>query len=128
MTSLADIAEQLLAAARVPPWNEPDPGRVVSPRSECLRIGNACNQGRGQHRADARNLSETHARLIGSVPSSYHAIELKDLCLQDPQLDAERRDASSCNLWHPLVVRIGNDTNQVLDTLTANRRHDPELR
>ena len=46
------------------------------------------------------------ARLVGSVPSHDHSIELQDLLLEAEQLITERGKARAGNLWHPLVVRV----------------------
>src|SRR5262245_13460613 len=84
VASFTDVAELFLATARVLLGHEADPSREVSPRSEGPRITDAGNQSRGQCRADARDLIEPLARLIGSVPGIDQAIELQDLGLQPP--------------------------------------------
>ena len=40
---------------------------------------------------------------------------------------AQRGKASPYNLRHPLIVRIGNDTQQVLDAFAPDRCNDPKL-
>src|SRR6516162_4667168 len=86
---LADTAEPVLAAARVLLRHEPDPGREVPTRSEGLRVGNTGDQSSGQCRADARDLIEPFARLIGSVPGHDLAVKFEDLGFQHPQLNSE---------------------------------------
>src|SRR4029077_3515869 len=120
-------AEPLLAAARILLRNQADPGRKVSSRSKSSRIGNARDQRRSQRRSHAGDLIKPFARLIGSMPGQDAPIELQDLCLEHPQLRAKGGKTLTCDLWHPLVIRIGDDVEELLDTVAANRRDDPEL-
>jgi hypothetical protein len=43
------------------------------------------------------------------------------------QLGAERRDTHARNLRQPFVFWIGDDPEQLLDTIAPNRRDNPEL-
>src|ERR1700722_6307785 len=61
---LADTPKLVFATARVLLRHKSDPGREVPSRSECLRIGDACNQSCRQRRANARDRVEPLARLI----------------------------------------------------------------
>jgi hypothetical protein len=47
--------------------------------------------------------------------------------LQYPQLGAESDDARARNIGQPLVICIGGNTKQLLDTMAPDRRDDPEL-
>ena len=62
------------------------------------------------------------------MPGPDHPIELQNLRLQHPQLGTKSRHTRPCNLGQPLVIWISDDAKQLLDTLAADRRHDPELR
>src|SRR4030081_3257418 len=79
---LADTAELVPASARALLRHQPDPGREIPPGSESLRISDAGDQSRGQHRTDTRNLIEPLARLVRSVPGVDHTVELQDLRLE----------------------------------------------
>jgi hypothetical protein len=61
------------------------------------------------------------------VPGHDQAIELQNLGLQHPQLGAESRDTGTRDLGQPFVARIGNDFEQLTDTLASDRRNDPEF-
>src|SRR5215469_9458073 len=93
VTLLADAAKPVLAAARVLPGHEPDPGREVSARTKGLWIRHACHQRRGQSRSNTWNLIEPFARLIGPVPGHDPPVKLQNLSLQHAQLRAECSDA-----------------------------------
>jgi hypothetical protein len=70
VTLLADMAEPVLAPARMLLRHQPNPGREIAPRSEGLWVGNGSDQSGRQYRTDARNLVE-HSRLrsrIGARP------------------------------------------------------------
>src|SRR6185437_4938709 len=71
----ADATESWLASARALLRHQPNPGREVSPGSECPRLGNASNKRGGESRADTGNLIKSSARLAGSVPDPDHAVE-----------------------------------------------------
>src|SRR6201747_76809 len=107
--------------------HEPNPGREVAPRSEGLWIGNGSDQSRGQHRADAGSFIEPHAHLVGSVPGPDQPVELQDLLLDPPQLSPECRETRTSHLRNSLVTWVGYDIEQLLDTVTPDRRNDPEL-
>ena len=67
---LADAAKLFFTPARVLLRYQPNPGREVTPRSECLWISNARDQSGGQRRTDAGDLVEPlcSSRLIGARP------------------------------------------------------------
>ena len=67
------------------------------------------------------------ARLVGPVPGQDHPVELQNLLFQAEQLSAERGKARARNLWHPLVVRVGNSMQQFRDPSTTDRRDNAEL-
>src|SRR5437016_1947145 len=77
----ADTAELVLAPTRVLLRHEPDPGREIPPRSESLRISDAGDQSRGEHRTNAGNLIQPLARLIGSVPGYDLTVKVENLHL-----------------------------------------------
>src|SRR4029453_697888 len=123
----ADIAEALLARARMLLRHKPDPSRKVSPRSESLRVSDAGNQGGGQRRSHAGNLVEPLACLAGAMPSHDQTIELQNLRLQHMKLGAESGDACTCDLGQALVGCIRHDIEQLVDTFASDRRDDPKL-
>jgi hypothetical protein len=53
--------------------------------------------------------------------------KLQDLFLEPAQLSPESSEAHPCNLGHLFVTWIGDDIEQLLDPLAANRSGDPEL-
>src|SRR6185369_12308449 len=63
----ADIAEPVLAPARVLLRHQSNPGREVAARAKGLWVSDAGDQGRSQHWADAGDRIEPLARLIRSV-------------------------------------------------------------
>ena len=61
------------------------------------------------------------------MPSQDAPIELQDLYLEHPQLRAKGGKTLTCELWHAIIIRIGDDIEQLLHTVAADRRDDPEL-
>src|SRR5258706_13812364 len=90
-------------------------------------MSKGCDQSSGQHRTDAGNFIEPHAYLVGSVPGPDQPVELQDLLLDPAQLSPECRETGTSYLRNSLVVWIRYDIEQFLDTVTPDRRNDPEL-
>src|ERR1700688_2525676 len=67
------------------------------------------------------------ARLVGPMPSQDHSIELHNLLLEAEQLSTERGKTRSGNLRHPLVARVGNNTQQFGHSFASDRRDNAEL-
>jgi hypothetical protein len=67
------------------------------------------------------------ARLVGTVPSHDHSIELQNLPLEAEQLNAECGKAGAGNFRHPPVARVGNNMQQFRDSFTPDRRDNAEL-
>src|SRR5712672_2495369 len=127
VTLFTDAAEPVLASTRVRLGNESKPDREVTSRSEGPGVSNARDQGGRQHRTDPGNVMKALARLVGPVPGHDHSIELQDLLLEAEQLTTERGKARAGNLWHPLVVWVGNNTQQFRDSFAPDRRDNAEL-
>src|SRR6202035_337709 len=115
------------ASTRVLLRHNTDPGREVAPRSEGLWISNGRDHSSRQHRTDARSFIEPHAHLVGSVPCPDQPVELQDLLLDPPQLSPECQQTRTSYLRNSLVVWIGYDIEQFLNTVTPDRCNDPEL-
>ena len=64
---------------------------------------------------------------MGSVPGSDQPVELEYLILDPSQLIPECRETCTSYVWNSLVVRIGDDIEQFVDTLTADWRNDFKL-
>jgi hypothetical protein len=62
------------------------------------------------------------ARLVGPMLSQDHSIELHNLLLEGKQLSTERGKTRSGNLRHPLVDRVGNNTQQFGHSFASDRR------
>src|SRR5512139_2034554 len=107
--------------------HEPNPGWEVAARSEGLWIGNGSNYRSGQHRADAGSLIEPPARLIGPVPGHNHTVELKKLLLEPLQLSSQSRETGTSYLRNASIGRIGDNPEQLLDTLAPDRGNDSKL-
>src|SRR5262245_51629009 len=99
----ADVAEPVLASARVLPRDETNPGREVPSRSESLRVSDTGDQCSGEGRSNAGDRVEPPACLTGAMPSPDHTIEFQDLRLQPSQLGAESRNTGACNLRQSVV-------------------------
>jgi hypothetical protein len=67
------------------------------------------------------------ARLTGSVPGSDHTVKLQNLLFQPSQLSSECQETRAGYLRDSLVVGIGDDLQQFLDTIAADRRDNPKL-
>src|SRR5262245_30183357 len=103
----ADVAEPVLASARVLLWHEPDPGREIPSRSKRLGITNARDQSSRKGRADTRDGVKSLAGLVRSVPCHDAAIEGQDLGFQCQQFGAESSSAVTCYIWQQVVVWLG---------------------
>src|SRR6478752_1358731 len=80
-----------------------------------------------KHRTDARGFIEPHAHLVGSVPGPDQSVELQYLLLDPAQLSAECRQTRTSYFRNSLIVWIGQDIEQFLDTVAPDRCNDPEL-
>jgi MFS family permease len=65
--------------------------------------------------------------LVGPVPGRDHTVERQNLFLDPAQLRPQCCQAHPRNLWHPFVTWIGDNVEQLLDTIAPDRRDDPEL-
>src|SRR5271169_6395165 len=61
------------------------------------------------------------------MPGPDQPVELQDLLLDPAQLSPECRETRTSYLRNSLVVWIGYDIEQFLDTVTPDRCNDPEL-
>ena len=61
------------------------------------------------------------------MPGHDVAVELQDLRLEHTQLRAKGGNTLAGDLWHAIVIRIGDDVEQLLDTVAADRRDNSEL-
>src|ERR1039458_6565349 len=61
------------------------------------------------------------------MPGPDQPVELQDLLLDPAQLSSEGQETRTSYLRNSLVVWIRDDSEQLLDTVTPNRRNDPEL-
>jgi len=52
---------------------------------------------------------------------------LEDLRLQHLQMSAERSNTAPCDLGQPLITSICDDSEQLIDTVTPDRRDDAKL-
>ena len=61
------------------------------------------------------------------MPSHDQTVELQNLLLEPAQLSAECCETRTRDLRNSLVIWIGNDIEQLLDTIASDRRNDPKL-
>ena len=61
------------------------------------------------------------------MPSQDAPIKLQDLRLQRPQLHAKGGKTFARHLRHAIIIRIGDDIEQLLDTVAADRPDNTEL-
>ena len=61
------------------------------------------------------------------MPGRDQPVELQYLLLDATQLSPECRKTCTSYLWNSLVVWIGDDSEQFLDTAAPDRCNDPEL-
>src|SRR6202023_650946 len=85
------------------------------------------DQTSGQHRTDPRCFFEPHAHLVRAVPGPDQPVELQYLLLDPAQLSSECQETCTGHFRNPPVAWIGDDIEQFLDTVTPDRRNDPEL-
>src|SRR6202051_5363474 len=91
------------------------------------QISNGGDQSSGQHRTDAGSFIEPHAHLVGSVPGPDQPVELQYLLLDPVQLSPECQETRTSYFRNSLVIRIGYDIEQLLDTVAPDWCNDPEL-
>src|ERR1700742_3396450 len=127
VTLFAYVAKPAFASTRVLLRHDTDPGREVASRSEGLWISNGSDHCSGQHRTDPGSFIEPHAHLVGSVPGPDQSVELQYLLLDPAQLSPECRETRTSHLRNSLVIWIGYDIEQFLDTVAPGRCNDPEL-
>ena len=61
------------------------------------------------------------------MPGSDHTVEFQNLLFQPSQLSSECQETRAGYLRDSLVVGIGDDLQQFLDTIAADRRDNPKL-
>ena len=61
------------------------------------------------------------------MPGHDHPVKLQNLFLEPVQLSPESGKARAGYLRNPLVTWIGDDIEQFLNTLAADRSHNPEF-
>jgi hypothetical protein len=61
------------------------------------------------------------------VPGHDHSIEFQNLLLKAEQLSTQYGKTCTRDIRHPVVVSVGNDTEQFLDPFTPNRCDDAEF-
>jgi hypothetical protein len=61
------------------------------------------------------------------MPSHDHTVELQNLLLEPTQLSPKCCETHPRNLGQPVVIWIGDDIEQFLDTFASDRGDDPEL-
>ena len=61
------------------------------------------------------------------MPGTDQSVELQYLLLDPAQLSSECRQTRTSHLRNSLIVWVGQDIEQFLDTVTPDRRNDPEL-
>src|SRR5262249_30662095 len=76
---------------------------------------------------NARDRIEPLARLVGSMPGRDHAVELQELCFQGSQLGAESHETGACNLGQSFVTCIGDDIEQLFNTIASERCNNAKL-
>ena len=64
---------------------------------------------------------------MGSVPGPDHTVELQNLLLEPAKLHSKCCETHMGYRRNPLVTWIGDDIEQFLNTIAADRRDDPEL-
>jgi hypothetical protein len=82
-------------------------------------------KGGGQRRTDAGDRIEPLACFAGAMPGPDQAVELQNLRLQHPQVGAESGNTGTCDLRQSFVICVGNDAEQLLDTIASDRRAIP---
>jgi hypothetical protein len=75
-----------LAAAGVLPGHQPEPGGEMAARTERPRVGHGGGKRRGDHRADARHLSQRAAHRVGAGQRDQLRSSAASLLLQLPQV------------------------------------------
>ena len=124
---LADTAEPLLASARVLLGDEPDPGR------ESGLTGKPSDRRRWRPErwpaTDRHQESHFRRRLVSL--DRCHALIIRSnsrICFIIPSSWAPSATRHrTCNLGQPFIIRIGDDSEQLLDALATDRRNNPEL-
>jgi hypothetical protein len=87
--TLADAEQQVFAAAGVLPRYQAQPGGQLAGILETLRVPQRGHQRAGRQRADARNLCQSPARFILSMPGLDLRLELIDLPVERLEMLAE---------------------------------------
>lgn len=93
VSHLRDAAPAFLAAGRVLLGYQPEPGRELSPGTECLSVANRGDQRGGGDEADAGDGLQPPARGIRAMPGQQLDLDLEDLLAQvlDQLRDQQQR-------------------------------------
>ena len=120
VASLGDVPGPRLAAGRVLPGHQPDPGRQVAPRAKGMGIGDRSHQGGRNQRADTGDLGQATAHLARAMPGKDASVCVQDLLLDHDQLSAQGQQTVSRRRRHALIPVILNHLQELLQPVAAD--------
>src|SRR6516165_9661376 len=127
VTLLRDRTKLVFAASRILSRDEPNPGGKITPRAECLRV---CDSGGNSTRAndvDPVDALQSLARLIGAMLHNEPLLDRADHRMQRLQLRCQYDQARSRINGQTGILFVRNDRQQLFESLTSLRSHNPEL-
>src|SRR6516162_3012846 len=94
----SDAAEPWLAASRILPGHQPDPGCHLAARAKLTAIVDSADDRSGDDRPDPRQLCEPPTSLVRAAKGDDHRVELLDPAIQVVQLVHELAEDCSCQV------------------------------
>src|SRR5262245_20171061 len=110
------------------PRYQPDPGSEATARRECPPISDFGNQGGSNDRADSGDFFQPPAFFARSVAGMDVLLDVSDLGRESGILPSKDIEAQARCRWDTIVLRVGNDLEQLRCTIAALGRDDAELR
>ena len=124
---LADLAQARLAAARVLPRHQSEPGREFPPAAEGGGVGHRRRQGAGGHRPDPRDRRQPLAGRAGAMPRQQLPADHGQPGRELLELLDERRQDPTRQRGHPILGLVPDGGDQLHDMARALGRDDAEL-
>ena len=121
-------SQSILAATRVLPGHQAEPGRKLSARAELCAIADRRDQRRRGDDTDAGDCRKTAARLVGAVPCQKRHFQLLDPGLSRAELLNQRAKRLACQRRQSHIAGIFDNGNQFLHLRRPLSDDQSELR
>src|SRR5215472_11330982 len=117
ITLLGDRSKLLLAASRILSRYESNPSGKITPRPECLRIGDSGGNSTRANDADPVDALQSLARLIGAMLHNEPLLDRADHRMQRLQLRCQYDQARTSINGQTFISLVRNNRQRLLEPL-----------